>query len=94
MKRFAVFFIFVFLQVACNYYSFGFLSAIGTSAKPNPIMLKIFTVINYILWMPLGLIGHTKYGMVLEWNYPLMVIVNAFLAVGIIYFLVSLLVNK
>lgn len=94
VRKCSVLLVLVFLQAGCNYYSFGFLSAIAYSSKPNVIMLNLFYVINYILWLPLGLLGHTKYGMLLEWNYPAMMFVNAFFAVGIIYYSISLFARK
>ncbi len=94
MRKIILYFILVLLQAACNYYTFAFSSAIGNSLKPNVIILKLLGIVNYIFWLPLGLLGHTKYGMILEWNYPAMIFVNSFLAVGIIYFVVFYLKNK
>jgi hypothetical protein len=88
MKRIFIFFALVFLEAICNYYSLGLALAIAYSAKPNAWMLNVVKVFNYILWLPLGLLGHTKHGMLLEWNYPVMVLVNAFIVVGIIYFII------
>ncbi len=88
MHKIFIFFALVLLQSACNYYSLAFSLAIGYSTKPNVVVFKILGVINYIFWLPLGLLGHTKYGMTLEWNYPIMVVINGFLAVGIMYLLI------
>ncbi|MBI3617720.1 MAG: hypothetical protein HY210_05840 [Candidatus Omnitrophica bacterium] len=90
MKKMFIFFVLAVLQAVCNYYSFGFASAMVSSGKSNIILFKFLSIVNYIFWLPLGLLGHTKYGMILEWNYPAMVIVNSFIAVGIIYYFSSL----
>jgi len=88
MKQWAIFFIISCVCAVCNYVGFGVYSSLGYAGKTDSVLFKVLGVVQQILWLPLGLLENTKFATILEWNYPAMMFVNSFIAVGIIYFIV------